>query len=169
MFKDILYLVTDFCELPRRGVADYQGEPHYFISLFDDDSNDWSDIYILYKIDERSFDLTLLAWAIERRFCVYKADEDISFNRIGALPEEKNRHSSIINLIESKINVNPSAVKYAYGQFQLLEPKMNFNLAFINWVLLPKTNDLQVYYEKSTWRFRKNRYSHKVFTEGDYF
>lgn len=169
MFKDILYLVTDYCELPRKGIADYNGVPHYFVSLFDDNSNDWSDIFMLFKIDNHLFDLSLIAWAIERRFSVSKIEEDIQYNRISALPEEKNKLNSIINHIETKISINPHAAAYVYGKFHLLEPKTNYNLAFVNWVKLPRTSDLKIFFDKSTWRFRKLGESFSGSTEGDYF
>jgi len=168
MFKDILYLVTDHSDQPLKGVADFHGVPHYFVSLFDDDSNNWSDIYMLFKLDAHLFEIALLGWAIERRFCVSKVNEDIPFYRIGALPEEKVRHTNIINNLESKVTINPSYAKFVYGKFQLLEPKVNYNLAFVHWVALPKTNELKVYFDKSAWRFRKNRYSSPAYSEGDY-
>ena len=168
MFKDILYLITDQGEMPLKGVADFKGIPHYFTSLFDDDSNDWSDIYMLHKIDNHSFDLALLGWAIERRFCVSKVNEDIPFFRIGALPEEKNRLANVVNHIESKVNINVYSALFVYGKFQMFDPKVNYNLAFVNWVELPKSNSLKVYYDKSAWRFKKSRYTSPVYSEGDY-
>ena len=56
--------MTDYFDGPRGGIADYQGRPHLYESIFDDDAGEYSDIFRLSPIPEDLFELALEDWQI---------------------------------------------------------------------------------------------------------
>ena len=75
-----VYVENDWWDGPRSGVADVLGSPHRFASIFDDESDGWTDAYIVYPIDEETLRLELEQWAIfvewNERYEAGEADTD---------------------------------------------------------------------------------------------
>jgi|GEM_PF-2509180 len=169
MFTDILYIATDYCEQPRRGIADFNGVPHYFVSLFDNERDDWSEVCMLFPVDHKLFDAALLGWAIERRFLVNMISQDLPYFRLNAMPDEKQRYHNILHYIDSKAVVKPELAILANAKFVMMDPKISFNLAFVEWTKLPQAERLHIFHDRTTWKFKKAAANNAHNTEGDLF
>src|SRR5438874_250724 len=65
---EVVHTVTDYWDGPREGVANYEGQPHYYKCLFDEQTDEWSNIFVLRFLDKETFDLALEAWSIWLRW-----------------------------------------------------------------------------------------------------
>ena len=60
-FEEV-FTVTDYYDGPRSGVANFNGKPHFYESIFRD--NNYSDIYWLTPVSNEVFLSALEDWAI---------------------------------------------------------------------------------------------------------
>jgi hypothetical protein len=56
---DKVYTVTEYYDGARAGVADFNGQPHYYECQFDELEGNWSDVFLLKPIDSETFRLAL--------------------------------------------------------------------------------------------------------------
>ena len=68
MVFELVYTVDNFYDGPRSGIADYRGKPHRYDCQFDEDSDDWTDTFVLTPIARDTFELALEKWAIWRKW-----------------------------------------------------------------------------------------------------
>lgn len=61
---DRVHVETDWYDGPRSGVADVEGIPHYFESLFDDVQDDYSELYCVWPITPWALELERESWRI---------------------------------------------------------------------------------------------------------
>ncbi len=47
--------VLDYYDGPRKGIADFEGQPHLYECLFNDAKDNYSDSFLLKPLDEESF------------------------------------------------------------------------------------------------------------------
>lgn len=52
--QEIVYTIEDFCDCPREGIAEYQGKAVYYKCIFDEEAEDWSEVYELRELQEES-------------------------------------------------------------------------------------------------------------------
>jgi hypothetical protein len=130
---EIVYTITDFWDVPRGGVAQYQGKPHAYESLFDYSSDDWSDIYLLQPIDEETLNLALEDWAIWKRWeAAYLAGRTTSETH-PALPEEEPRHKELQALLVDRLRVDSSTAVHAKGNFKVRDAE---GIVWVKWTPL---------------------------------
>lgn len=63
-----VYMVWDIYDGVRSGIADFNGKPHHFKSRFDDEADDYSEVFDLKRVDEETLRLALEQWAIYRKW-----------------------------------------------------------------------------------------------------
>jgi len=61
-----VYAVWDYYDGVRTGIADLNGEPHYFASQFELAADDYSDNFKLYPVDAEFMERAMRNWAIYR-------------------------------------------------------------------------------------------------------
>ena len=101
-----VYMVWDYYDGVRSGIADYDGQPHYFECQFDTDADEFSDRYDLYRISDETLELALEQWAIYR-------DWELRFHS-GSEPHETHpghggidgRYDELERLVRSTIKKN---------------------------------------------------------------
>jgi len=59
-----VYVEGDWFDGPRSGVADVGGVPHRFVSVFDDATDDYTDVYLVWPINEASLAMEHELWKI---------------------------------------------------------------------------------------------------------
>jgi hypothetical protein len=70
---DKVYTVNDYWDGPRAGIADFNGQPHYYECQFNEAKDDWSDIFLLKPIDSETLQLAMEDWdSWERWDTAYK-------------------------------------------------------------------------------------------------
>ena len=52
--QEIVYTIEEFWDCPREGVAEYNGKAVYYKCLFDEEADDWSEVYELRELEEES-------------------------------------------------------------------------------------------------------------------
>jgi len=113
--------VTDYYDGPRQGIANYQGTPHFYKCIFDEDKDDYSDLYRLTPLDERTFQLAMEDWEIwlrwERAF--HAAQTDIATHP--ALPQDAARHKELHAILEQELGTNADKAIIRMGKFDVLE------------------------------------------------
>jgi len=65
---EVVHTLTDWYDGPRRGIANYHGQPHLFESEWGDGEYLDADTFLLMPIDPDTFSLALEDWAIWRRW-----------------------------------------------------------------------------------------------------
>jgi len=58
--------VMDYYDGPRKGVANFRGQPHFYDCIFDERNDEYSDLYHLTPLSQRIFELAKEDWAIGR-------------------------------------------------------------------------------------------------------
>src|SRR5215211_460163 len=92
---DKVYIVTDYYDGARAGVADFNEQPHYYECQFDELKGDWSDIFLLKPIDSGTFRLALEDWDIWERWNAAHENGKVNISTHPALPKDRERHDEI--------------------------------------------------------------------------
>ncbi len=120
---DKVYTVTDYYDGARAGVADFNGQPHYYECQFNESKGDWSDIFLLKPIDSETFRLALEDWDIWEHWNAAYENGKVSVNTHPALPEDQERHNEISEILKDRLKVNPERNMKARAEFEVVEPK----------------------------------------------
>ena len=137
---DKVYTVTDYYDGARAGVADFNGQPHYYECQFDESKNDWSDIFFLKPIDRETFRLALEDWDIWERWNAAREDGTVSLDTHPALPEDRKRHDEIAENLKTRLKVDPEKDMKAKAEFEVIEPKrkgQSIASLIVKWSVLP--------------------------------
>ena len=106
---DRVYMVWDYYDGVRSGIADYDGKPHYFECPFDDEADEYGDSYELYSISDETLELALEQWAIYRawelKFHSGKESHDPHPGHGGV----DSRYDELEDLIHRSLKVKPVA------------------------------------------------------------
>lgn len=118
---EAVYTITDWYDGARVGVADLNGQPHYYENHWNDGEDDWSDIYLLQQLDAETFALAMEDWEIwlrwERAFKNGEATQETH----PALPEERQRHNELEKILAKRLVISPetcvkATAEFVYGQ-----------------------------------------------------
>ena len=117
MFERV-YTMTDYYDGPRGGIADFEGHPHAYASLFNEDIGNFDETFLLMPIDEELFRLALEDWAIWLRWeDAYHAGKT-PLDTHPALSEERARHEELKRLIGDRLTPTAHASRKAKGEFR---------------------------------------------------
>ena len=61
---DRILTVQHYFDEPLKGIAEYQGRPHYYDRQFDHEKEEYSDVFVLTPLDDAVFRLAMEAWDI---------------------------------------------------------------------------------------------------------
>jgi hypothetical protein len=112
-----VHTVSDYWDGPRAGVADFGGTPHAYQSLFDDERDDYSDVWLLRPIDGDTFQLVMEDWDIWLRWLDAFHAGRTSQDTHPALPEDRPRHEQIKASLSDRIAIDPSFAVHATAEF----------------------------------------------------
>jgi len=116
-----IYTVTDYYDGIVAGVADFNGQPHYYECIFEDDN--YSQVFLLHPIDYETFQLALEDWDIWERWNDARDQGQVNLETHPALPEERERHDEISKILKSKLIVDSEKDIKAKAVFEIIEPK----------------------------------------------
>lgn len=115
---EAVHTMTDYYDGPRRGIADFDGRPCLYESLFDDLRDEHDDIFLLRPIDEETLRLALEDWQIwlrwEEAFYAGKATTETH----PALPEDRTRHEEIAAALPARLEVLSGPATRAHAIFR---------------------------------------------------
>ena len=113
--------MTAFYDGPRGGVADFEGRPHAYASLFDE-SVGYSDTFLLMPIDDELFRLALEDWAIWLRWESAFRTGETPQETHPALPSDRQRHEELERLIGGRLDPRPELSYRAHAEFRPKSP-----------------------------------------------
>ena len=111
--------MTAFYDGPRAGVADFEGRPHAYASLFDE-SVGYSDTFLLMPIDDDLFRLALENWGIWSRWESAFRAGDTPQDTHPALPSDRLRHEELARVIGTRLDPTPELSHRARAEFRLV-------------------------------------------------
>lgn len=120
---DVVHTITDYCDQPREGVADFNGQPHYFRCVFDEQEDEWSNIYLLKPLDTDTFSLLIEDWNIWLRWQSAYEKGQAKMETHPALPEDRERHAEIKSVLANRLGVESDRDIKAEGRFVIKELK----------------------------------------------
>ena len=127
---EVVYLIYDYWDQPRSGVADYHGEPHWFENIFDDERDTYTDDYWLTRLTAEEFAIAkeqsemFLRW----RHAFDQGQVDLPSHP--ALPQDSERYAKLKKQITSAIESKARERFKASGKFAFLdEPNQKRELA----------------------------------------
>lgn len=115
---ETVYTVTDFWDGIRAGIADFNGAPHYYERPFDEQKDDWTEFFLLKRIDEETFRLAMEDWEIWKRWYIACQIGETTIETHPALPEDRARHREITEILSERLVVNPSLDVKAQAEFE---------------------------------------------------
>jgi hypothetical protein len=115
-----VYTVLDYYDGPRKGVADFEGQPHLYECIFDEAKGNYSDSFLLMPIDGESFRLALEDWAIWQRWelAYHTGQADLSTHP--ALPNERKRHDEVQTILQNALVIAPKKSITRVGLFKAI-------------------------------------------------
>jgi hypothetical protein len=136
---EVVHTVKDYYDGPRSGIANYGGSPHLYECIFDEQKEDYTDVFRLTPIDTETFKLALEDWTIWKRWEIAFHSGITDHSTHPCLPEDRQRHLEIKPILEERLVIEPTLAISRVGKF---EPIGN--------VLLPKgvMRPLQVKWEE---------------------
>ena len=63
-----VFTINDWYDGPRLGIANFNGIPHVYKSIWNENQEDWESYYYLKPIDQEHFKLALEDWEIWKEF-----------------------------------------------------------------------------------------------------
>ncbi len=115
--REPVHTIDDYYDSPRQGIADFDGEPHYYECEFDKEADEYSDVFRLTPIADSIFKLAIEKWQIwccwERAFHA----GEVTLDTHPALAEERSRYEELKKIVDQQIaSGRPNSVR-ARGNF----------------------------------------------------
>lgn len=120
-----VYTMTDYYDGPRRGIADFQGRPHFYDSEWSDDHDSYVDIFKLTAVEDDLFLLALEDWAIWRRWEIAFHEGRVDTTTHPALPEDRSRHEELQSALAQRMVTCPKQHLRARGEFRSVDVDTN--------------------------------------------
>jgi hypothetical protein len=112
--------MTDYYDGPRKGIADFGGVPHLYVSEWDDGADIYANTFKLSPVEPRVFALALEAWAIWRRWETALHEGLTTPQTHPALPEERSRNDELGQILERELKIDEHNYVRAQGDFKPL-------------------------------------------------
>lgn len=125
--------MTDYYDGPRGGVADFEGRPHAYAALFNEEMGGYSEIFLLMPVEEDVFRLAMEDWAIWLRWEEAYHAGKASLDTHPALPEERARHEELKKLIGDRLTPTSSTSQKAKGEFRTGKDKDGGDSLEVRW------------------------------------
>ncbi len=133
--KEPVHTITDWYDGPRRGVANFEGNPHYYecqwYAGLDTGIEALPGEYLLTPLNAETYQLALEDWAIWKRWEAAFAAGTTTQATHPTLPEDHARHDEIEQLLLPKLVINPHSCRRAKGEFHTIGGK-----PFIDWTIV---------------------------------
>lgn len=114
---EMVHTIFDYQDGPRIGIADHDGAPHRYALDFDPEAVEYLNTYSLVRIPDDLFQLAMEDWAIWRRWETSFHHGLTSMETYPALPQDRNRHALLANLLVEKFARLTSEALVVHGQF----------------------------------------------------
>jgi hypothetical protein len=118
---ETVFTVTDYLDRPRKGIANYQGKPHFYECVSNGLKDHGAELFQLTPVDPETFEMAMEDWEIWRRWLVafYEKKADISTRP--ALPGDVGRHVELKLILDEVLVSDPQRSTMRVGRFEVLE------------------------------------------------
>lgn len=115
-----VFTVTDYYDGPRQGIANYIGVPHFYECIFDENKQNYSDLFRLTPLEPSVFQLAMESWSIwerwESAFRAGRANRDSH----PALPEDRPRYEELERVLDSVLKTDMAKCIVRKGSFEVV-------------------------------------------------
>ena len=115
---ETVHTMTDYYDGPRRGIADFDGQPCAYESLFEDMRDGQEDVYVLQAVDEETLKLAIEDWQIWLRWEDAFYAGKVTTQTHPALPEDRARHDAIAAVLPGRLAGLSGPVTRAHAAFR---------------------------------------------------
>ena len=135
--QEPVYLVLNYQDSIRSGIADYHGSPHYFAEHFDQARDDYTGIFSLSPVDQSIVEVANEANTIELRFwTAYYAGERAMPDELPiVLAEDRDRYVFLQGLLDQVERTSTSSGIQASARFASKpSPGSALNQVAVTWL-----------------------------------
>jgi len=118
---EVVHTCTDWWDGPRKGIADFEGHPHLFVSEWDYSKDGIPDTFLLAPVSDETFRLALEDWGIWRRWETAFAQGETGKDTHPALPQDKARHEKLTLLLEQRLVLDETRALRKNAEFRVRE------------------------------------------------
>jgi hypothetical protein len=115
-----VFTVTDYYDGPRKGIANFRGQPHFYDCIFDEAQDEYSELYRLTPISRRIFELAKEDWKIWRKWESAYHSGKVALQSHPALPQDRARHEEIRTVLDSALTTNEAESTVQRASFERL-------------------------------------------------
>jgi hypothetical protein len=117
---EAVFTVTDYDDGPRRGIANYLGNPHFYECLFDKAKQDYSELFRLTPIGPEIFQIAMEDCAIWKRWESAFHAGTVDARTHPALPHETERHEELKQILDKTPVMDETKTVTLRGRFDVL-------------------------------------------------
>jgi hypothetical protein len=115
--SDLIYTVDLFHDRPIEGFANFEGGSYHFRCEFDDEADEYSDVYCLTPISAATLRLVMERWQIWLRWnAAFRAGE-MSLDTHPTLPNERARYNELTEAVGQALKNSKATASRAYAKF----------------------------------------------------
>ena len=115
-----VFTILHYYDGPRTGVANFRGQPYFYDCIFDDDKDEYSDLYHLTPLSQNIFELAKEDWVIWKRWETAFHSGQATIESHPALPQDKPRHEEIRTILDSALTTKAALCVTKRGAFERL-------------------------------------------------
>jgi hypothetical protein len=115
--KEPVHTVDDYYDGARRGIAEFEGNPHYYECQFDVDRHEYSSVFRLTPITNEVFELAMERNRIWLRWSAAFKNGQVTIETHPALPEERPRYDELTRILDDHVAGARTASFLAEGIF----------------------------------------------------
>lgn len=117
---ECVFTVTEYYDGPRKGIANYQGKPHFYECIFDEAKDDYSELFRLTPLDSEAFQVAMEDWEIWRKWEFAFHGGKTGIGTHPALPHEAERHAELKSILDKVLVTDPIKAISRIGHFEVL-------------------------------------------------
>ena len=135
--QEPVYLVLNYYDDVRSGIADYHGAPHYFAERFDEARDDYTGVFSLYPVEQSIVEVANEANAIEQRFwTAYSTDQSVMPEELPrVLAEDRERYLALQAILDQvERNPDPPVIRATARFTSKPSPGLTLNHVVVTWL-----------------------------------
>lgn len=113
-----VHTVTDYCDGPRKGIADFEGRPHFYESEWDDFTDDNAVTFRLAPVETHLLELALESWNIWQRWKTAFDQGRTTLATHPALPDDLKRSDELRQILDRELKINEGNYIRAQADFK---------------------------------------------------
>jgi hypothetical protein len=113
-----VYTITDWYDGARGGIANLNGEPHYYENSWNEEYNNWNKYYVLLPIDVETFNFAIEDWNIWLRWENAFKNGETPHKTHPALPKDKKRHNELEKILRERLKISSEKIIQAEAEFK---------------------------------------------------